>query len=71
MVKRLASLYAEKALNERLYERSLIPESLYAAASEGIALEIDRLLRSLYDRSIVSTDGGGADGSVGGQAATG
>jgi|GEM_PF-3783332 len=44
----LAKEYGKKSLNNALYDRGVISKSLYAAASEKIILEIDRLNNLCY-----------------------
>ncbi len=64
MVRIIANLYAEKAMNDKLFAEGMISEDMHRRASEGIALDIDIAVGKAYDCRIKSSERGMPDGHI-------
>ena len=70
MPERLATLYAEKVLNDRLFLRGLITEQMYRTVKEAIAADIDKNRSTPYTPANRTHNGGMNHGFAVGKAAT-
>ena len=70
MPERLATLYAEKVLNDRLFLRGLITEQMYRTVKEAIAADIDKNRSTPYAPANRTHNGGMNHGFTVGKAAT-